>query len=162
MSETVVTPAFAAHLDRTPGMYAAVADESRHPETTRVLFALAEPGTEIVRFLVSAASAERFLAKATVGRRACLVACALATYETLQYKGDVVEVRPSGEDELEGLRRSIDAFCGLVARVGIDSARYRAHLEVAPFVTIRLKVDSVFDQTPRVGAGSLVSGSRGL
>ena len=162
MSETIVTPAFAAHLDRTPGLYAAVADESHHPETARVLFALAEPGADIVRFLVSAESAERFLAKAKPGRRGCLVAAALANYETLQYKGEIVEVRPSGEDEVEGLRRSIDAFCALVGHIGIDPTRFRAHLEVAPFTTLRLKVDGVFDQTPRVGAGSLVSGSRGL
>lgn len=162
MTSFVVTPAFAAHLDRTPGMYAAVADEGRHPETTRVLFALAEPGTDIVRFFISESSSERFLKQAAVGRRGCIVAAALADYETLQYKGTIVEIRPAGEDELEGLRRSIDAFCALVGHVGIDPARYRAHLEVAPFVTVRIAVDGVFDQTPRVGAGSLVSGSGGL
>jgi len=162
MPETVLTPAFAAHLDRTPGMYAAVADDSFHPETTRVAFALAEPGSEVVRFLVSAETAERFLAKAVPGRRSCLVAAALNNLETLQYKGEILEVRPSGDDELEGLRRAIDAFCLLVGHVGIDGSRYRAHLAVGPFVTVRLRVDGVFDQTPRVGAGSLVSGSRGL
>lgn len=162
MSETVLTPAVAAHLDRTPGMYAAVADEGRQPETTRVAFALAEPGTEIVRFLVSAETADRFLATAKPGRRGCLVAAALDNLETMQYKGDIIEVRPAGEDELEGLRRAIDAFAVLVGHVGIDGSRYRAHLEVGPFVTVRLKVDGVFDQTPRVGAGALVSGTRGL
>lgn len=162
MAEQFLTPAFAAHLDRTPGMYAAAADEKHQPETTRVAFALAEPGTDIVRFLVSAETADRFLAQAKPGRRGCLVAAALNNLETLQYKGEILEVRPSGDDELEGLRRAIDAFCALVGHVGIDGSRYRAHLEVGPFVTVRLQVDGVFDQTPRVGAGALVSGTRGL
>lgn len=157
MFRTVLNETSAAHLNRNPGMYAAIASATHHPETTRVLTATAEEGTDVVRFLVSRASSDRFLAAAAAGRRACIVAASLADYETLQYKGELVEVRDANEDEVAALRRSVDAFCALVGHVGIDPTRYRAHLEVAPFATLRLRVDSVFDQTPRVGAGELVS-----
>jgi hypothetical protein len=157
MFRTVLIRTTAAHLQRNPGMYAAVADGTHHPETTRVLTATAEEGTDVVRFLVSRAASDRFLAAAAAGNRACIVAASLADYETLQYKGDLVEVRDANDDEVAALHRSVDAFCALVGHVGIDPTRYRAHLEVAPFATLRLRVDSVFDQTPRVGAGELVS-----
>lgn len=157
MFRTVLNETSAAHLNRNPGMYAAIASATHHPETTRALTATAEEGTDVVRFLVSRASSDRFLAAAAAGRRACIVAASLADYETLQYKGELVEVRDANDDEVAALRRSVDAFCALVGHVGIDPTRYRAHLEVAPFATLRLRVDSVFDQTPRVGAGELVS-----
>lgn len=157
MFRTVLNETSAAHLNRNPGMYAAIASATHHPETTRALTATAEEGTDVVRFLVSRASSDRFLAAAAAGRRACIVAASLADYETLQYKGELVEVREANDDEVAALRRSVDAFCALVGHVGIDPTRYRAHLEVAPFATLRLRVDSVFDQTPRVGAGELVS-----
>lgn len=161
MPSTVLTPAFAAHLDRTPGMYAALAGPDLRPETARVLYAAAEPGSDVVRFLISAAGSDRFLADAKPAGRACLVAAALADYETLQFKGSLLEVRDADADELAGLKRYLDAFCGLVAHVGIDPDRYRAHLDVGPYKTLRIAVDAVFDQTPREGAGSLVSRAGG-
>ena len=156
MSALVLTTELAQHIAQTPGMYAACVDAARRPQTTRVLFAVAEPETDVMRVVVDTDLSLPFLAGLAAGTRVAVVAVVLSSYSTYQFKGTVTEVLPAASDDAAGVATYLEAFGALAARVGIDPVRYAQTLRSGGLTTVRVAVDAVFDQTPRMGAGALV------
>jgi hypothetical protein len=107
-------------------------------------------------FVVSDPYSERFLSIAQADQRVTLVAVTLSDYLAYQYKGSLQSIVSSSAHDLEEVQRYVDDFCRLVTYVGIDAERYRPNFAGGPYTTITFELDSVFDQTPRVGAGSLL------
>ena len=157
MTESIVTEEFRKLLDCAPGMYATSVSAENVPEVTRVLAARVEAGADVLRFVVATAFAERFLEDSRATGRGAMVACELTTYRTYQFKGRYVGTEAATAEDEAAVKANLDAFDALVTHVGIDPSRYRGTFDVAPYTALTLAVDAVFDQTPRVGAGALVS-----
>ena len=156
MSETLITQDYIDHFSQTPSMYSSCANDQDTPETTRVLGGWSELDSNIIHFAVETTQSERFISFAEVGNRVSLVSVTLSNYLTYQYKGEIISIEPTSPKDLEKVQAYIDGFCNLVAYVGIDSDRYKVGFAGSSYTIISFKVDSVFDQTPRVGAGALV------
>jgi hypothetical protein len=157
MTTRLITPELEAHLEGLPGMYATTASPDRVPEVTRVLSARAEPGNDVLRVVVAGDSSTRFLECARAHPRAALVGVVVSTYRTYQFKGRVVGVEDATPEDVAAVDAYTAGFGELVKHVGIDPVRYLPTIAVPPYVVLRLGVDAIFDQTPRVGAGALVS-----
>lgn len=158
MDRKVMTEQLELHLQQTPGLYAGSVDDKLRPETTRVLLAVAEPGTDVIRFVVANPFSQRFLACVASQPRVALVATIVHNYAALQFKGRVLETLPATEADLAGVEAYAARFGELVAHVGIDPAQYLPTWVQGPYTTVRLEVESVFDQTPKLGAGARVRG----
>ena len=157
MNETLVIQDYIDHFSQTPSMYTSCANETHHPETTRVLAGWGDIEANTLSFAVATEVSERFLSYAQPGKRVSLVSVTLSNYLTYQYKGTILSVKPSSDEELKTINTYVDTFCHLVSYVGHDSNRYRVGFEGKSYSTITFELDSVFDQTPRVGAGALLS-----
>jgi len=155
----VITPDLVRHLEQNPGMYASAVDVGARPEIARVVYAAVEPGANIVRLVVAADTSVAFRACLAAGSRVALVAASVHNYVTFQFKGRVVDVGDATPDDIVGVEAYQTAFAALVARVGIDSRRYVVSCFTPPYTTVRVDVDAVFDQTPRMGAGEPVQRS---
>ena len=156
MNDTLITQDYIDHFSQTPSMYTSCANDEDTPETTRVLSGWSKLDSNVIHFAVETSQSERFISFAQVGNRVSLVSVTLSNYLTYQYKGEIISVEPPSPEDLEKVQAYIDGFCSLVAYVGIDSDRYRVGFAGRSYTIVSFKVDSVFDQTPRVGAGSLV------
>lgn len=157
MSETLVTQEYIDHFSQTPSMYTSCANETHQPETTRVLGGWGDIEANTLSFAVATEVSERYLSYAQPGKRVSLVSVTLSDYLTYQYKGTILSVEPCSLKELDVINAYVDQFCHLVSYVGIDSDRYRVGFEGTSYSVITFELDSVFDQTPRVGAGALLS-----
>ncbi len=157
MGQSVLTAAMAAHFEGFPGLYAASVGEANVPEVTKVVAAHVEPGTDVVRFVVARRFGQRFVEAVARHPRATLVAAKVMDYTTFQFKGRVLESFAATPDDEALAAAHADGFCALVAAIGVDVTRFRPSFTGGPYTTVRLEVDAVFDQTPRVGAGALVS-----
>ena len=157
MTTRLITPELEAHLEGLPGMYATTASPRCVPEVTRVLSARVEAGCDVIRVVVATAFSERFLEFARAHARASLVAVVVSTYRTYQFKGRVVGLEDATPDDVAAVDAYAKGFGELVKHVGIDPVRYLPTIAAPPYTVLRLEVDAIFDQTPRVGAGALVS-----
>ena len=155
MTSSLLKESYVQHFTKAPGMYAACCKDLV-PDTTRVVAAWAELETGCVSFVVSDPYSIRFLESAKVGERASIVAVTLGDFEAYQYKGEIVQCAAADEKALAAVDQYVEQFCALVAHVGIDAARYPIGFVSGPYTTITLKVDVIFDQTPRVGAGAVL------
>lgn len=156
MSQISITQDYIEHFSQTPSMYVSCADEQNKPETARVLGGWCDLNSNIISFAVESSQSKRLLSHAQVGTRVALVSVTLSNYLTYQYKGEITSVEPSNTIETEKIQAYVDEFCRLVAFVGIDSDRYRVGFAGSEYSVISFKVDAIFDQTPRVGAGALI------
>ena len=156
MSQSLVTQDYLDHFAQTPSIYTSCTNDEHHPETTRALVGWGELEGNTLSFAVSTSASEQYLSLAQPGNRVSLVSVTLSNYLTYQYKGTILSVHSSTEEDLNKINAAVDDFCKLVAYVGIDSERYRVGYEGTSYSTITFELDSVFDQTPRVGAGALL------
>ena len=155
MTTSLLKENYAEHFKKAPGMYAACCAGSV-PETTRVVAAWATVDAGLVHFVVSDPYSVRFLENVRVAQRASLVAVTLGDFEAYQYKGEIVQCAPADAAALAAVDQYVEDFCALVAHVGIDPLRYPVGFVSGPYTTVTLKVDVIFDQTPRVGAGAVI------
>ena len=159
MARTILTEELAAHLRDDPSIYIASASAEREPALTRAVLARPLDARDAIDVFVAASASEGLVRTVTPGRRAAIVAARVHDYRTYQYKGAVESVSPATADEVAIVEDAIARFGTVVAQVGIDAARYCATLSTPPYVRIRIEVDGVFDQTPRIGAGAQVRGA---
>jgi hypothetical protein len=160
MNQSLVTQEYIDHFTKIPSMYASCANDLHHPETTRVLAGWGDIEKNTLSFAVDKTASERFLNFVSSESRISLVSVTLSDYLTYQYKGKIISIKSSNDEDLEKVNTYVHEFCRLVAYVGIDSDRYRVGFAGTSYAIITFELDSVFDQTPRIGAGALLSSNQ--
>lgn len=161
MQSSVLTPELRAHLAGAPGLYAASVSPTRVPEVVRVIAARDVPDTDDVCFVVDAGAGGAFLGNLQAGARVGLVAAQIPSHLTFQYKGSAVSVDAASTKDAADAEAYVVAFSALVGQMGFDPARFEGALRGGDLRVVRMRVDTVFDQTPRVGAGALLRRQEG-
>ena len=156
MANLVLNEALQSHFDGAPSIYASAVRADGQPLVTRVLGAWPNPGEDRLTFCVSAPYSTDFLAGCAAGARMSVVVVQVATYLTFQFKGAVISATLADAAAVAQTEERLARFGALVAHVGIDASRYHQTYTAGPFMRIEMSVESVFDQTPRLGAGNLV------
>jgi hypothetical protein len=134
-------------------------DGERVPELTRAwgLRVLGSEGT--LDISIYAQQGRRTLANLAEHSQATVTIVSPSTYKSFQIKGHAV--RTAGADQ-EDARRVADhkrAFVEEVASVGLSEEMtvrlFETEMDESPdLITIRIRVDALFDQTPGPGAGA--------
>ncbi len=161
MSSFVLTPELRAHRAVAPGLYAASVSPTRVPEVVRVIAARDVPDTDDVCFVVDASSGGAFPANLASGARVALVAAQIPSHLTFQYKGSATSVDAASTEDAAAAETYVVAFSALVGHMGFDPTRFEGALRGHDLRVVRMHVETVFDQTPRVGAGALVRRQEG-
>jgi len=148
-----------ALIGQGAGICAVSRDVRLIPSLSHVLGCRVSAGRDLLTLYVNHGEARDFLRDAESSRRVAAVFSIPSTHQTIQIKGQLVSVQPVRDDDLAVIRRSIDAFTRDVATLGF-SADY-AHCVNAyipgELVAVTYRPTHIYDQTPGVGAGNLVS-----
>jgi hypothetical protein len=155
---TVLSPELCAWI--VPGLAGTIATvtQSLQPQMARVWAARALPALDVIEVYSLRSHVLALLEGHTNGRRIALSLIDVATYRSRMFKGTYDVSR--GQHNAAVLEESLAAFNRVVSALGMatDTAeRILAH-DDAPrlLVPLQITVESVFDQSPKPGAGALM------
>ena len=151
----MLTPEMQDVLQTFPGSYISAVGANNVPVITRVVGLSVEDGDH-VRVHIPRWYSDAFLATIASRPQVAIVGVQVMTYRTFQFKGEVLDHGAPEDADQQTIASYVEGFGNFVSQVGIDAERYNAVYASAPFHTLRVRVDQVFDQTPRVGAGNLI------
>lgn len=114
-----------------------------------------DDGVHVVVY-VSEKAAVRILPNLEANGEAAVVFCRPTDDKSCQVKGHFVDRRPAAESERPFVLEQWERFITNLERIGISRV-VAANWVAWPSVAIRLKAVSVFDQTPRPGAGAPIA-----
>jgi hypothetical protein len=155
----VLTPELRSWLQPGLAGMLATVDPSGQPETARIFGLRAWDDRDVLEVYLLRSCSEKVMQHLASGTRAAVNAIDVPTYRSRTFKGwctlSRVEVRPDDARLQEGLRAMGHAFT-LVGMPEDALARILAHAGPAEqtWVSALLEVDSVFDQSPKPGAGA--------
>jgi hypothetical protein len=133
----------------------AVADDAGQPEIVRHWGVRALDESDVVEFYVQRAAAHRLVEIIAAGRRAAVNLVEVSSYRSRLLKGFCTPLLSDVDQAF--VEASVAAQGRAFASVGMpaDTAqRLLAHGRSASMIGFSLKVDCVFDQSPKPGAGA--------
>lgn len=149
----MISPELATFLESGVSILVGTRDGRLVPECTRGIGArVEEGGAELTIFLADAVAGPTF-ANVRENHRIAVGFSRAEDHRTFQLKGRVLSLAPAGEAD----RAVIDRYrCAWATALGAVGMPPRLTLRVAhwPAHAIRLRVESVFVQTPGPGAGA--------
>jgi hypothetical protein len=152
----LISPEMADVIATAPGCYVAAVGEGLVPQCGRVV-GVEQEDAQTLRLVVGTESSANVLDCLAHSRQASFVGAKLATLLTFQFKGEIIEQGEATESDVALVHEYAKVFGALVAHVGLDSERFCTWMSETRFTFLRLRVNEVFDQTPRVGAGNRVA-----
>ena len=148
----------AAFLESGVSVLVGTRDARLMSECQRALGVRVEPDRQHVTVFVPGATGERIVADARATGRVAICCARIADHQSIQLKGDAVEIRQALESERAVIDRYREAFADALALIGMPRA---TTLRMAhwPCWAIRVRVDASFVQTPGPGAGRPLAGT---
>ncbi len=129
------------------------------PDVVRCVGARVEKGgREVTVFLPEATSAAAFANLADNGRIAVCVSRPI-DHRTIQFKGRAASVKPAAASDRALVDRYRADFASTLAFLGVPP-RLVLRMNHWPCRAVRVRVESVFDQTPGPGAGDAIDRPR--
>jgi hypothetical protein len=150
----VLSPETTAFLEGGPGLIVGTVGSDGAPAATRAwgLTVLSSEAGEC-RLLLDRA-AERALANLEATRSIAVTCADVATFRSVQLKGEVVLLEPATDDDRKRSDDYVDAFFGAVIRTdGRDLASLN-QLRPNDIVASIVRFAETFNQTPGPGAGA--------
>ena len=152
----MINPPLAAFLEEGLSLHIGTRDADLNPQGGRAAAMTVEPdGTHVLVYVPERAMMRlranlesNGLAAISIGRPVDERAC--------QVKGLVVDIRPAREDEQALVAAQWDGFMRQLESIGIQRA-VAAGWSMWPAVALRMRVTSVFEQTPRPDTGYAIA-----
>jgi hypothetical protein len=155
----VISEELAAFVESGVSILVGTRDAECRPEGTRGFGALVAPGRDELTVFVSAATGARTLANARANGRVAVCFTRIIDHRSMQLKGRALEVRDARPDERGVVDRYGALLVEIMGEVGVPP-RIVMRLDRWPAHALRLRVESVFVQTPGPGAGAPLGGAR--
>jgi len=152
----MIDSALAAFFEQGVGIHIGTRNEHLHPNGARaVAVKVEEAGSHLVVY-VSEIAATRLRSDLESNGQAAVVFGRPEDERSCQVKGVVVGVRPATDDERPMLQTQWDGFLGQLEKIGIPRVS-ATNWTTWPAVAIRLKVTTIFEQTPGPQAGTQIA-----
>lgn len=101
--------------------------------------------------------ANELLPALTKGNAVAILAACTETFDSYQIKGHIENIYDLLPEEIAGQKNMLDLFSHALVRQGFSATNlYKAYVD-DEFVALVIKVESIFDQTPKQGAGFKIS-----
>jgi hypothetical protein len=152
----MIDPALAAFFEQGVGIHIGTRNESLHPNGARAVAAKVEQAGSHLVVYVSEIAAARLRSDLESNGQAAVVFGRPEDERSCQVKGVVVNVRAATDDERPMLERQWNGFLEQLEKIGIPRAG-QANWITWPAVAIRLKVTTIFEQTPGPQAGAQIA-----
>jgi len=143
----------AVFLEDGVAMHLGTRSDTLEPNGARVVAARVDAdGAELIVY-IPAIAAERLLSDLTSNGQAAVVFARPIDDRACQVKGVFIDVRPAADSERALVERQWKGFVDNCERIGIARAT-SARWVTWPALAIRLRVTSIFNQTPGAEAGA--------
>ena len=109
-----------------------------------------------VRFMVSAD--EAVVIENLQGAGVCLTAAHVATFRSVQWKGQVVAIEPPTANDLAIAEAHTTRFFDAVNRIDGTPFELLDRMRPIEVLAVEMIVDEIYDQTPGPGAGAALDG----
>jgi hypothetical protein len=125
-------------------------------DVTRLMSARVEPDRQHVLAYVSGPGGAGVLANLAVAPGLTLLMAIMDTYEAYQVKGTYTGHRACTPEEVAYQRAYVEGFADALARQQLPRERAIAAYFRQPAVALRLRVEELYEQTPRKGTGERI------
>ncbi len=154
----MISPDLAAFLESGVSVLVGTRDARLVSECQRALGMRVEPDGQHLTVFVPCAVGGRVVANARANGRVAVCCARVEDHQSIQLKGNAIEIREASESEREWIERYRNAFAEVLAMIGMPRA-LTLRMAHWPCWAIRVRVDSSFVQTPGPGAGRPLAGA---
>jgi hypothetical protein len=148
----MIGPELAAFLEQGVGIHIGTRNDQLHPSGARAVAAKVEGGGSHLVVYVAEIAAVRLRADLESNGQAAVVFGRPEDERSCQVKGVLVEIRSATDSERPMLQKQWDGFLTQLEMIGIPRVS-ATNWTTWPAVAIRLKVTTIFEQTPGPQAG---------
>jgi hypothetical protein len=152
----MIAPELAAFLEQGLGIHIGTRNEQLHPNGARAVAAKVERSGSHLLVYVAEIAAARLRADLESNGQAAVVFGRPEDERSCQVKGVFVDIRSATESERPLMEKQWDGFLGQLEMIGIPRVSATNWI-TWPAVAIRLKVTTVFEQTPGPQAGAQIA-----
>lgn len=152
----MIDAALAAFLEQGVGIHVGTRDERLEPNGARAVAAKVEDGGSHLVVFVAEIAAARLRRDLESNGQAAVVFGRPEDERSCQVKGVFVDIRPAIESERPMLEKQWDGFLNQLQMIGIPRVS-ASNWTIWPAVAIRLKVTTIFEQTPGPQAGAQIA-----
>lgn len=144
------------HLKGPKGIFLGTRDKELNCDLLRVLGASAT-GHDTVKFFLAEESAGKTLDNLRSNKLIALSATNVFTLESYQFKGRLLSVKPVNEEEAKAVFEFVNQFDEAISKLGYKEGLVINNLKYDPALALEFRVEQIFDQTPKVGAGKQIT-----
>jgi hypothetical protein len=127
------------------------------PDVVRLMSARVEPDGQHVVAYVPGPSGSGVLANLAIAPRLTLLVGHIYTYEAYQVKGTYTGHRPSTPAEVQYQRAYVEKFAEGLVQQQLPREQIIAAYFHQPSFAVRLRVEEIYEQTPRKGTGERIT-----
>jgi hypothetical protein len=151
----MITPYHQEFLKYSIAIWMGSADKNNMPDTVRCLGVIVEDETTVRCFIAEKFSG-KFIKNLSENKNISLSTSHPFTFIGYQYKGEVINIVPCTPEEIDFQKKYMDVFSEDMAAFGLDKQRVFDMYFYEPSVSVRIKVNAVFEQTPKPNTGQEV------
>jgi hypothetical protein len=152
----MIDPQLAAFLEQGVGIHIGTRNEQLHPNGARAVAAKVDGGGTHLVVYVAEIAAARLRVDLESNGQAAVVFGRPEDERSCQVKGVFVDIRPATDSERPLMQKQWDGFLGQLEMIGIPRVSATNWI-TWPAVAIRLKVTTIFEQTPGPQAGAQIA-----
>jgi len=147
-----ISEELAAFLEGGVSTLVGTRSDDLRPAACRAMGTRVAPDRRTISVFIPEATAERSLANLRANGRVAVTFSLPRTYRSVQLKGTCVDIHPTPPEERERQRAYAASFVDELEVVGVARTT-TARVAWWPSVTIVVRVEELFDQTPGPAAG---------
>jgi len=152
----MIDPQLAAFLEQGVGIHIGTRNQLLHPNGARAVAAKVDGGGSQLVVYVPEIAADRLRRDLESNGQAAVVFGRPEDERSCQVKGVFVDIRSATESERPMLEQQWNGFLGQLEMIGIPRVS-ASNWITWPAVAIRLKVTTIFEQTPGPQAGAQIA-----
>jgi hypothetical protein len=152
----MIGPELAAFLEQGVGIHIGTRDDQLHPNGARAVAAKVDSGGSHLVVYVAEIAAARLRGDLESNGQAAVVFGRPEDERSCQVKGVFIDIRAATESERPLLEKQWDGFLGQLEMIGIPRVS-ATNWVTWPALAIRLKVTTIFEQTPGPQAGAQIA-----
>jgi len=152
----MIDPQLAAFLEQGVGIHIGTRNDQLHPNGARAVAAKVDGGGTHLVVYVAEIAAARLRVDLESNGQAAIVFGRPEDERSCQVKGVFVDIRPAADSERPLMQKQWDGFLGQLEMIGIPRVS-ASNWITWPAVAIRLKVTTIFEQTPGPQAGAQIA-----
>jgi len=153
---SIITPKLKSFIEEPQGISLGTRDRNLKPKYCRVLGAEVMEN-DIVKFFVAKLTSDQTIKNIDDNKLVSITLASALSYECYQFKGKCVHYEDSDNEDQGRVEKYMKDFNECMVKIGVrDGLVYK--WPTKPCMTIEMKVEEIFDQTPKIGAGNKITG----